>query len=122
MYRADGASSHDEEVDDMAADLAAMGVAGLDAWRDASLTGNDDTDTCHVWPENADAVNVFIRCTWQRTAVSDGQRLHLVPTGIAAGEIRHVAELLRVPRAGWPQLLDDVRLMAKEVLPALQAM
>lgn len=122
MQRAGGADNHDDEVDDMAADLAAMGVADLDAWLEASRAGDDEDEPLVVWPENRDAVQVFIRCTWQRTAVSDGQHLRLVPTGIAAGEIRHVAELLRVPRAGWPQLLDDVRLMAKEVLPALQAM
>lgn len=98
-----------------------MGVANAGDWAEAELdraTGEDDDDTCVVWPENAEAVSVFVRCTWTRTTLPDGGS---VPTGIAAGEVRDVAELLGVPRAAWPQLLDDVRLMVGVVLPLLQS-
>ena len=97
-----------------------MGVANADDWADAQLdraAGEDDDEACVVWPENTDAVNVFVRCTWLRQTGADGTSL---PTGIAAGEVRDVAELLGVPRATWPQLLDDVRLMVGVVLPLLQ--
>jgi len=102
----------------MAAELAAMGVADADAWADEQREDDDDPDdTCVVWPENADAFNVFIRATWQRSALPDGR---LMPTGIAAGEIRNTAELIGVPRDRWPGLLDDVRLLVRAVLPQLQ--
>lgn len=105
----------------MAAELAAMGVANADDWADQQREDDDEPDdTCAVWPENVDAFNVFIRCTWQRQLVSDAQTQRLIPTGIAAGEIRDTAELLGVPRDRWPRLLDDVRVMAQAVLPELQ--
>lgn len=104
----------------MAAELAAMGVADADAWADEQREDESDPDdTLQVWPENAAAFNVFIRCSWQRTAIAEGR---LVPTGIAAGEIRDTAEMLAVPREKWPGLLDDVRLMVGTVLPELQRM
>lgn len=102
----------------MAAELAAMGVADADAWADEQRDDDDDPDdTLVLWPENATAFNVFARCTWQRAGMPDGR---LIPTGIAAGEIRATAELLDVSRDRWPGLIDDVRLMAQAVLPALQ--
>lgn len=105
----------------MAAEMAAMGVADADAWADEQREDEaDPDDTLQVWPENVDAFNVFMRCTWQRQLVSDGQTQRLIPTGIAAGEIRDTAEMLAVPRDRWPGLIDDVRLMASAVLPELQ--
>lgn len=102
----------------MAAELAAMGVADADAWADEQREDDDDPDdTLVVWPENVDAFNVFARCTWQRCALPDGR---LIPTGIAAGEIRDTAEMLAIPRDRWPELIDDVRVMAATVLPELQ--
>ena len=109
---------HDDELDDMAEELSAMGVANADDWADAQREDDDDPEeTCVVWPENAAAFQVFIHCTWERAALPDGR---LVPTGIAAAEIRATAQLLDVPRADWPALLDDVRFMASAVLPGLQ--
>lgn len=102
----------------MAAELAAMGVSDADDWADDQREDDDDPDdTLVVWPENADAFNVFARCTWQRIGLADGR---LVPTGITAAEIRDTAELLAVSREKWPGLIDDVRLMASAVLPELQ--
>lgn len=101
----------------MAAEMAAMGVADAEAWADAQRDDNEPDEALTVWPENADAFNVFVRCTWQRTALPDGR---LMPAGIAAGEVRDVAELLGIDRTRWPGLLDDVRLMVGAVLPQLQ--
>ena len=101
----------------MADELSAMGVPDADAWADAQREDDDPEDTVTVWPENADAVNVFVRCSWLRAALPDGR---LMPTGIAAGEVRDVAELLGVERSRWPGLLDDVRLLVGTVLPDLQ--
>lgn len=107
----------------MADELSAMGVPDADAWADDQRDDDAEPDEpCEVWPENAAAVNVFIRCTWQRQSVSDGVTQRMLPTGIAAGEVRDVAELLAIDRTVWPQLLDDVRLMVAAVLPELQRM
>lgn len=107
----------------MADELSAMGVPDADAWADDQRDDDEiDDEPCEVWPENAEAVNVFIRCTWQRQSMSDGLTQRMLPTGIAADEVRAVAELLAVDRARWPQLLDDVRLMVAAVLPELQRM
>jgi hypothetical protein len=105
----------------MAAELAAMGVADADAWADEQREDDDDPDdTLEVWPENVDSFGVFMRCSWQRQLASDGKNQRMVPTGIAASEVRAVAELLGVPRDRWPGVLDDVRLMVAAVLPELQ--
>lgn len=101
----------------MAAEMAAMGVADADEWADDQRDDDEPDDSLTVWPENADAFNVFIRCTWKRTALPDGR---LIPQGIPAGEVRDVAELMGVGPERWPGLLDDVRLMVGAVLPELQ--
>lgn len=105
----------------MAEDMAAMGFdpERIEAFRDRSLCDDED-EVVKVWPENADAVNVFVRCDWERQAISDGHTSRLLPVGINGAEIRNVAELLAVPRDRWPRLLDDVRRMVSTVLPALQ--
>lgn len=103
----------------MAEELSAMGVPNAEAWADAQRE-DDDEEPFAVWPENADAFNVFCRCTWQRDTISDGKVSRPVPTGIAAGEVRDVADLMGIDRTRWPQLLDDVRLMVGVVLPELQ--
>lgn len=97
-----------------------MGVANADTWADSQheLAEGEPDEVCQVWPENADAVNTFVRCTWLRQLLPDGASM---PIGIAAGEIRDVAELLGIDRLRWPQLLDDVRLMVGTVLPLLQS-
>lgn len=104
----------------MADDMAAMGLdpERIEAFRERSLS--DEDEVVHVWPENADAVNVFARCDWARQAISDGRTSRLVPVGIAAAEMRTVADMLGVTRERWPRLLDDVRHMVSTVLPALQ--
>jgi hypothetical protein len=123
LQRSQGTEDHDAELDTMADELSAMGVPDADAWADAQRDDDEpDDEPCEVWPENADAVNVFIRCTWQRQSVNDGMTQRMLPTGIAAGEVRDVAELLGVDRERWPRLLDDVRLMVGAVLPELQRM
>jgi len=101
----------------MADELSAMGVPDVDDWADQQREDDDPDDTVTVWPENAAAFGVFIRCAWQYASLPDGR---LLPTGIAAGEIRDAAELMGVPREAWPQLLDDVRLKVGAVLPELQ--
>lgn len=101
----------------MADELSAMGVIeDAEAWAENHYS--EDTDEpFEIWSENLPSFEVFIRCTWQRQALPNGK---LIPTGIAAGEVRDVAELMGVERCRWPGLLDDVRFMAGVVLPILQ--
>lgn len=68
-----------------------------------------------VWPANAEAIAVFQRCGWDRVLAGD----RLLYTGIAAGEIRNVMDLIDVPPERRAEVFDQVRYAAEVVIPRL---
>lgn len=81
--------------------LAAFGLKRDEVPEDAHL---------RVWPENWDAVQLFIALATQWQVGFNG------PVGLRYEAVPMVLRLRGVPRSGWPMLFDQVRLMEAEAL------
>lgn len=66
--------------------------------------------TFEVFPDNWQAVSAFDALSTQwRTGFSG-------PTGLDYNAVPFVLRMLRVPRAEWPDLFSDLRVMEEEAL------
>jgi hypothetical protein len=114
---------HDDEVEEMAAEMAAGGADpdAVAAFLEASLEDDEDfaDDDPDLWPENAEAFAVFTRCKWQRDVITGMDGGQVLYSGIDASEIRATCELLGVPAERWPAVLSGVRTAEAVVLPIL---
>lgn len=79
-----------------------------EAWDDSEHV---EVVTIPVWFSHMASVQAFIACDIE--AIAGGFGIHW--TGIGAEQIRAVCVLQRIARADWPDVLADVRYMAREV-------
>jgi hypothetical protein len=70
----------------------------------------DVTGDVEVWPENEEAVTVFVQLATQWRHGMSGL------TGLIYSEIWPIARLLRIPRIRWIELLGSVQVMERAVL------
>jgi hypothetical protein len=92
-------------------------LEGLRAAIDTQLEGDEveEPEDFTVWPANAEAIEVFQRCVWERVLAGD----RLLYIGIAAEEIRTVMDTRSIPRERQATVFDLVRYAASTVLPRL---
>ncbi len=119
----DDAIDHDDDVDDFAAEMEEQGadpdaVAQFLAESEQSDDEREDDDFV-VWPENAEAFQVFTLCHWQRTVVPGLEQTQIIFDGIAGAEIESVFNMLGVPAERKPTVLSTVRVMVNAALPLL---
>lgn len=81
-------------------ELAAFGVQAEDVAGDVE-----------VWPENAEAVVVFLKLRTQWRMASMGGL-----TGLVYAEVWNFLRALRIPRARWSDIFDGVQVMERAVL------
>lgn len=80
----------------------------------AGLTEDDLDIGADIWPENLQAYELFsaLRTQWRvGMAGATGLDYNAVPT---------VLRLQGVPRADWPQLFEDLRVMESAALQAMR--
>ena len=68
-----------------------------------------------IWPENVQAVQVFVTLSTQWRIGPSGHLMGLEYTAIPA-----VLALLRIPRGAWPELFADLRAMEGAAVEALR--
>lgn len=102
----------------MLADLEELGIDvddNINAWL-AGEAGQRE-ELCELLPDVAPSVSAFTRCDWQKHYPAMGGRV--IYEGIEAREIREVCDMLNIAADQRLQVLDDVRLMVRIVLPEL---
>lgn len=67
-----------------------------------------------MWPDNAPSVGAFTSMLTQWRAGAMGV------IGLDYGVLRDVLDLNEVPRADWPQVFEDIRVMEDEALALLR--
>lgn len=80
----------------------------------AGLTEEDFDSGAEIWPENLPAYEAFsaLRTQW-RVGMSGA-------TGLDYSVVPVVLRLQGVPRADWPQLFEDLRVMESAALQAMR--
>ena len=66
-----------------------------------------------VWPDNLQAVNVFVAMGSQWRAGMAG------PTGLDYASLPVVMRMQGIKRADWPQVFDEVRVLENEALATI---
>lgn len=80
----------------------------------AGLTEEDFAQGVEVWPENLQAFQVFSALGTQWRIGMGGA------TGLDYNAVPTVLRLQGVPRAEWPQLFEDLRVMESAALQAMR--
>ena len=73
-----------------------------------------DGDAVEVWPDVVASVNVFIACATQWRVGMGGA------VGLDYAAPESTLRLLALPRSGWPQVFDDIRIMEDEALKTMR--
>lgn len=69
-----------------------------------------DIEAIDVWPDNLPALNVFVAMATQWRTGMGG------PVGLDYAALPAVFRLIGTPRAAWPGIFDDLRVMEAEAL------
>ena len=77
------------------------------------------SDAVEVWPENVRAYEVFDALAGQWRFRPSGMGAAM-PFALDHAAIPPTLELLNIPRADWPQLFEDLRVMESAALQAMR--
>lgn len=67
-----------------------------------------------VWPDNAQALHVFVAMSTQWRVGPNGA------TGLDYSPLQSVMRLMAVPRHDWPEVFDAVRIMEDAALSTIR--
>jgi hypothetical protein len=67
-----------------------------------------------VWPDNVQALNVFIQMSTQWRASATGS------TGLDYTALESLFRILRIPRAEWPLLFEEIRTLEDAALEKMR--
>lgn len=78
-----------------------------------SRTDIAESDVVEIWPDNWDVIGLFAALNTQWRVGFSGA------TGLDYGVLPSVLRMRGIPRARWPDLFDDLRVLEAEALTAM---